>query len=245
MPLAIGDDVYVARKTLHLSDDGISPFHRTIIRDRQDRSVKVDLPNGQLSDWVATSKVSDGFGVLIVRIGDYNEDGLLAPLAKAVLHYCRMLLPPDGVRLVELRTEQELTALWAMHHALAKQVVLIGHGAPEGFLFGQTNITPDRLVEIFSAPNPSAKEFISLGCQTGFASFGKRFSEAAFVSDFIAPFHSIHGCAASLFMQTYLNERLLAVASPKVAFNRARNDLLGAASFRLWRNGALSAGQKS
>ena len=77
MPLQIGDQVYVRRSLLDLEDDDISPFYRTTIRVRQDRSVQVDKPDGNLSGRIATSKVATNFGVLIIRIGDFNEDGLL------------------------------------------------------------------------------------------------------------------------------------------------------------------------
>jgi hypothetical protein len=244
MALDIGDQVYVPRGVLGLDENDVSPFYRTAVRERHNRSVKVDLPGGALSDWVATSKVSVNFGVLIIRIGDYNEDGLLDPLAKSVLNYCRMLLPGDSVRLAELRTIEELQHLWGTHHGIAKQVILIGHGAPGGFLFGTVNVSPEELVVIFDAPQPGKKEFISLGCQTGLKAFGKTFSKAICVSQFLAPFHGVHGGVASLFTQTYLNERLLAGYSPKIAFNHARSDLLGAASFRLWENGKMTAGQK-
>jgi len=245
MPLQIGDQVYVRRSLLDLEDDDISPFYRTTIRVRQDRSVQVDKPDGNLSGRIATSKVATNFGVLIIRIGDFNEDGLLDPLAKSVLHYCRMLLPGDSVRLIELRTEAELITLWQMLHGMCEQVVLVGHGDAGGFLFGNENVAPAQLAEIFSAPNPTPKEFISLGCQTGKAEFGKVFSAAPCASEFIAPFHSVHGCIASLFTQTYLSERLLGSYSAKVAFRHARDDLLGAVSFRLWRNGNLEAGPKT
>jgi hypothetical protein len=126
---------------------------------------------------------------------------------------------------------------------MCQQVVIIGHGAPQGFMFGNANVTPQRLGEIFAAPNPTKKEFISLGCQTGFAEFGRSFSQTNCVSHFLAPFHSVHGCVASLFTQTFLNERLLGSCSPRVAFKHARKDLIGAVSFRLWENGNLTAGQ--
>ncbi len=242
MAFAIGDQVYVARSILGLDENDISPFLRTTIRARNNRSVQVDLPNGVLSNGIATSKVAANFGVLIIRIGDFNEDGLLDPLAKSVLHYCRMLLPGDSVQLIELRTEGELVTLWGNIHGMCQQVVIVGHGAPGGFLFGSENVTPQRLAEIFDAPNPTRKEFISLGCQTGYQAFGQPFSLARCVSHFLAPFHSVHGCVASLFTQTFLNERLLASRSTKVAFKHARSDLKGAASFRLWENGNLNAG---
>ena len=242
MAIQVGDQVYVTRSLLDLDENDISPFYRTVVRTRQDRSVQVDKPDGTLSNQIATSKVASNFGVLIVRIGDFNEDGLIDPLAKSVLHYCRMLLPGDSVRMIELRTEGELTRLWADFHGMCHQVVIIGHGSPGGFLFGENSVSPDRLVEILCAPRPSAKEFISLGCQTGYASFGKVFSRATCVSHFISPYHSVHGCVASLFTQTFLHERLLANCSAKVAFKHAREDLKGAASFRLWENGNLTAG---
>jgi hypothetical protein len=244
MVLAKGDKVYVRRSRLDLEDNDISPFYRTTIQDRKPngRSVKVDKPDGGLSEWIATSKITTNFGVLIVRIGDFNEEGLLDPLAKSVLHYCRMLLPGDAVRLVSLRTEAELATFWEKFHTLCQQVVIIGHADPGGFLFGKDTVSAQQLGTIFSAPNPSPKEFISLGCQTGKAGFAKTFSSFSCVSHFIAPFHSVHGCVASLFTQTFLNERLIASYSTKVAFNHARDDLLGAVSFRLWKNGALTEG---
>jgi len=242
MAFQIGDQVYVPRSLLGLDENDVSPFYRTTVRERQNRSVRVDKPGGTLSDHIATSKITSNFGVLIIRIGDFNEDGLIDPLAKSVLHYCRMLLPSDSVRLIELRTEAELIRLWRDLHGMCHQVVIVGHGSPNGFLFGENNVSPDRLTEIFCAPQPSAKEFISLGCQTGYASFGSAFSRAACVSHFLAPFHSVHGCVASLFTQTFLHERLLATCSAKVAFKHAREDLKGAASFRLWENGTLTAG---
>jgi hypothetical protein len=244
MAIQIGDQVYVPRKILELDEDSISPFYRTTVRARRNRSIQVDLPNGRLSNHVATSKVAINFGVLIVRIGDFNEAGLLDPLADSILQYCRMLLPGDSVRQIQLRTENELERLWGDNHGMCHQVVLIGHGSPGGFTFGEAVVSPARLVEILLGPQPSKKEFISLGCRTGYASFGGVFSSATCVSHYFAPFHSIHGCVASLFTQTFLHERLLAACSPKVAFNHARQDLLGAASFRLWENGRLTGGPK-
>jgi len=241
MAFEIGDEVHVPRKVLSLPDD-VLPFYRTTVRDKQARSIRVDLPGGQLSPLIATSKVYRNFGVLIVRIGDYNEFGLLDPLAKSILQYCRMLISDDSVRLIELRTEDELATLWGIYHGMCEQVVLVGHGSGDGFLFGQQNLGPERLAEIFCEPTPGKKEFISLGCQTGLADFGKTFSEAECVGSLLAPFHSVHGCVASLFTQTYLNERILGARSSKVAFNHARSDLKGAASFRLWRNGTMNTG---
>ena len=242
MAFNLGDHVYVPRSLLGLDQNDVSPFYRTVVRARVNRSVRVDLPNGDLSDPIATSRISDNFGILIVRVGDFNEEGLIDPLAKSILNYARMLLPGDSVRLIELRTTAEFAILWARYHGMCKQVILIGHGSDQGFYFGNDEVQAIDFVNLIQAPAPAPKEYISLACQTGYAAFGQAVSQSPVVSRFIAPFHSVHGCVASLFASTYLHERILASRSPKVAFNHARSDLLGAASFRLWTNGNLTAG---
>lgn len=98
MAFVIGDQVYVPRSLLGLDENDVSPFFRTTVRERMNRSVRVDLPDGTLSDFVATSRLSQNFGILIIRVGDFNEEGLVDPLAKTVLNYARMLLPGDSVR---------------------------------------------------------------------------------------------------------------------------------------------------
>ncbi|QYK52905.1 MAG: hypothetical protein KF824_11665 [Fimbriimonadaceae bacterium] len=244
MAIQINDEVYVKRTVLGLGINDISPYYRTTVRQRQVRSVLVDLPDGTLSVPIATSKIDVSVGVLIIRIGDFHEDGLLDPLAKSLLHYLRIMLPPDFVNLIELRTENEFSTLWDTYHALCKQVVLVGHGSGSTLRFGNVDVTAGRFVEMFQEPNPEKKEVISLACLSGQAAFAKSVSGAGSISHFVAPFHSIHGCVGSLFAATYLNERILADYSAKVAFNHARRDLAGAATFRLWDNGKLVAGQK-
>ena len=242
MAFNIGDNVYVPRALLGLGENDVSPFYRTVVRERERRSVRVDLPDGVLSELVATSRISANFGVLIVRIGDFNEEGLIDPLAKSILNYTRMLLPGDSVRVIELRTRAEFSVLWEKYHGMCQQVIIIGHGSNRGLFFGNEEVLADDFVALLEEPNPLAKEYISLACQTGFAAFGQQISLSPVVSRFIAPFHSVHGCVASLFASTYLHERILASCSAQVAFNHARKDLLGAASFRLWTNGNLKAG---
>lgn len=245
MAIAVGDSVFVPRTALGLDPNDVSPFFNTIVRERQERSVRVDLPGGALSELVATSKISTNIGVLIIRIGDFSEENLLDPLAKAVLHYLRMLLPGDTVRLIELRTVEEFSTLWARYHGMCKQVVLIGHGSKKGLYFGNDEVLAERFVGLIEAPNPEPKELISLACKTGYAGFAQAVSQSSRVSQIAAPFHSVHGCVASLFASTYLHERLLSCCSAKVAFKHARNELVGATSFRLWTNGKLTAGPKT
>lgn len=237
--LAVEELVYVPKTALGLDPNVISPFHQTRIRELDDRSVKVDMPDGSLSDWIGSSRITRRLGVFLVRIGDFDEDTLIEPLSKSVLHFCRILLPGDCVRVIEVRSLGELTHFWSVHHNLYEQVVLVGHGSANSILFGRTNVSPSALADSLAVPGLSKKEIISLCCQTGRAEFAKPFSKSGCCSNFVAPFDSIHGCVASLFVQNYLTNRLLQGLVVKTAFSRARKDLLGAASFRLWDNGTL------
>lgn len=244
MAFQVGDQVFVPRQTIGLDPNYHSPFYQTTIHERVPggRSVRIELPGGLLSDPISTKKLSRSFGVLIARIGDFREDGLLKPLSKSVMNYASMLLPDASVKLIELRTTSEFDRLWREYHGMCEQLIVIGHGYEHGLIFGEDEVPATRFRELLEAPNPSRKEVLSLACKTGYAGVGKELSGSPIVSHFMAPFHSVHGCVASLFASSYLHERLLAHFSVKVAFNHARNDLLGAASFRLWENGSLRIG---
>jgi hypothetical protein len=228
---------------LGLNQNDPSAFYKTKISDISKKTVKVDLPGGGQSANIAKSKIVKKFGVMIIRIGDFHEEAMLNPLAKSVLHYCKMLLSDDSVMLCELRTEGELKTIWEKNHGMCQHVVIIGHGSRDGILFGDKNVSPVQLGKIFDSVEASKKEFISLACETGVGSFGRSFSKSKCVSHFIAPFHEIHGCIASLFAQTFLHERILSSRTHKVAFKHARSDLMGAASFRLWEGGKLTTGR--
>jgi hypothetical protein len=244
--IQINDQVFVPRKLLGLDPNDVSPFWRTTVREKKEnaRSVRVDLPNGARSEWVATSKISRQLGILILRIGDYEEWKLIDPLFKSVLHFCNILLTGDYVRPFEVRTIRELIRFWRDHHAGYDQVVFVGHGSESSVMFGDRDLSARRLVQILAGANPQPKEFISLCCQTGQQPFAKPFSQSDICTAFLGPFHSVHGCIASQFCQNYLTNRLLDNQSIGVAFNNARRNLLGTASFRLWQGGILKAGQR-
>lgn len=172
MTFIVGDEVYVPRGAIGLDPNDISPFLRTTVRERARRSVRVDLPNGQLSSLISTTKLTRSFGVLILRIGDFQESGLLDPLAKSVFNYVRMLLPGDSVRLAELRTTSEFQHLWRLYHGVCKQLVIIGHGYENGLVFGEEEVSARLVRELLEEPNPEPKEIISLACKTGYAGVG-------------------------------------------------------------------------
>lgn len=242
MPFRSGDSVYVQKKELGLDPNEASPFQRTEIVRRHRRSATLRLPDGMESGWIATSKLRKNIGVLIIRIGDYEETTLLDPLFKSVLNFCRILLPDDQVLAIEIRTLTELEFFWNRHHHNYEQIVLIAHGSSEGLVFGEREIQTKYILKILRQPNPGPKEFISLCCQTGKQKFAKSFSKERFCSGFIAPFHSVHGCISSMFCQHYLVNRMLKNLSVGIAAKQAREKLLGAASFRLWTDGKKKLG---
>jgi hypothetical protein len=242
--ILVGDRVFVPKTLLGLDVNDISPFHETVVRERRKRSVRVDVPGGGLSDWVGTRQIAINPGVLIIRIGDYQERQLLDPLLKSVLHFLRILLPEDHVRAEEIRTLEELEYLWRTNHGGYQQIILIGHGSPSSVLFGERRVSAAEMSETLASVGASPKEIISLCCETGKAGFGKQLSSSPACDHFIAPFHSIHGCVASQFCQNYMAARILDGHSVGTAFESAKRKLLGAATFRLWRAGKLKSGPK-
>jgi hypothetical protein len=198
------------------------------------------MPGGQLSAAIRPTKLELGYGILIIRIGDYDGSSPLDPLAKSLLHYCRVILPGDDTRLIELRTLEELDMLWKRDHAAYHQVVLVSHGDKDCIVFGDKDVSAADLAKVLDAHTTTPKEFIGLGCNTGHANFAREFSRSASVSRFIASYHTVNSCTASLFAQTYFHERLIAVHTPNVSFKNARTALYSAASYRQWIDGALS-----
>jgi hypothetical protein len=55
----------------------------------------------------------------------------------------------------------------------------------------------------------STQTFISLSCLTGRAALARPFSSSAVCCDYLAPFHSVHSAAASLYAQSFCSNHLL------------------------------------
>ncbi|MBI5527216.1 MAG: hypothetical protein HY897_12845 [Deltaproteobacteria bacterium] len=109
--LVVGTNVHVPVSKLG-NFNSQSALYKTIVREIVDRSVKVDVPNGGTAN-VASSAVHTEVGVLIIRVGDFStEDTLLDPMAKSLLQYSRLLLTDDTIRLLEVRSTQEVKAFW-------------------------------------------------------------------------------------------------------------------------------------
>jgi hypothetical protein len=241
--LQIGETVYVPAARIGLGQSASSALVQVTVQARNDRTVSVSCAKLANPVQIATSAVHRDAGILLIRIGDLQtEPALLDPLAKSLLHFCRILVPDDMLFFWEIRTKDELQTLWTQYHSIISHVVLVAHGATDGVTFATSGLcSADDLVEPFTAANVNPKSFISLCCKTGHAGFSKIFSQASasICRNLIAPFQSIHGAIASQFTQTFFAYHFLEGQSLAVAFRNAREAVPGASKFRLWRSGDL------
>lgn len=245
--LNTGERVYVPVQKISGFENYPLTIYNTTVCEVSNRSAKINLPNGEISDWIGTSLIHRDIGIYIINIGDFEtEETLLNPLSKSILQFCRLLINEDSmVTLRKIRTTGELTHYWNFESRVYKFIILIGHGSQDGLLFGNEGwINPQKIHNLINNNNNTEKIFISLACQTGYKSFSSILSKLPFCSSFIAPFHSVHGAIASQFCQTFLVSHLLEGRTPKTAFNTSRRFVPGSSSFRLWQKGILQAGPK-
>lgn len=205
------------------------------------RSLRVSLTTGSSSKWIATSAAHTVAGVFIIQIGDMaTEATLLEPLYKSILQYCRLLLPDDSVRGIQVRSYCELGAFWGKEGAAYSHVVLVGHGREDGIQFGVGGWqTADTLGDLFGISGSAPKTFLLLCCETGKKAFARPFSQAHPCGCLIAPYHSVHPAVASQVCQTFLAHHILEGKSPKIAYERMRQQIPGSTIFRMWRQGRL------
>lgn len=242
----VDDKVFVPSSRIPGMEGHHSAFYETCIAEVDTKKVKVHLKAGIVSEWIDSGSCQKNIGILILTIGDpETEAGLLDPLAKSVLQYCRLLVPDDYLRAYKVRSLAELKCIWQKEQASYSHVVIIGHGSPDGVKFSVDGwVKPDLLDTNFKVRGAPRKDFISLCCETGYKKTGGKLSQMAVRSHFLAPFHSVHGAVASQFVQTFLAVHLLDGESVGVAFRHAREYTPGSTSFRLWENGKLKAGPK-
>lgn len=240
----VGDRVYVPCMLVPELKGQDTALYKTKVSSIVGNSATLELPGGAISAAIGVSRLHSDVGILIISIGDFvSESALLDPLSKSVLQFCRLLVPDDQVASVKVRSVAELKVYWAKNHRAYTHIVLVGHGDKTGLGFGVNgNVDLPALDDIFKDRGAKPKSFISLCCKTGYADFGKDFSQFTICKSLAAPFHSVHGATASQFCQTMLTWMLLEGRTTKVAFKSARDSVPGAVSFRLWQNGKLSAG---
>jgi hypothetical protein len=138
----------------------------------------------------------------------------------------------------DLRSVAELEAVWKRDSPGYRNVVLIGHGATDGIVFGVDRlVTVNELSSVFTTTTRTWS-FLSLCCLTGYKDFSKPFSALPACAEFIAPFHSVHGAVASQFLQALFVCRLYRGESPKVSFRHADDRIPADLRFRRWVNGS-------
>jgi len=239
------DEVYIPSSLLPEEDNYPFAIHRTrVIEVNEGRKIKVNRRNGEVSDWLASSKAHKLVGIAIICIGDFStEDTLLNPLSKSILQYCRLLIEDDAISMIRIRAIAELSEWWRINNAAYSHIIFIGHGSQDGINFG---VGGTRHAEDFKRRLVSRgiekKVFISLCCDTGNEPFVKEFSKLGFCSYLIAPAAKLHGALASQFTQTFLAWTLLNGKTTGVAFKAAINAVPAKHEFKLWQSGKLKAG---
>ena len=241
MPSAISTEqlVYIPTRFLPDSKRDSHAIRQCKVIDISGRSVRVQLKNGDPSDLIAVSKIHTNLGVALVSIGDFEtEDGLINPLSKSLLQFCRLLLPDDQMTSVRVRSITEVGSWWNVNHGAYTHVIVVGHGSADAIKFG---VGGDRQAKSFHRQmhevDAHPKTFISLCCETGKSTFAREFSGFDFCNYFIGPEHSIHGAVASQFLQSFLNLHLLQGKSTKIAHRHANDLVMAEDRFSIWKAG--------
>lgn len=236
----VGQTVYAPIYRYPRGDQAYYAIARGPVRAIIGRSCEVDLPTiGPRK--IAFSHLHAELGVCIVRIGDFtSEQSVMDPICKSVLHFLRLLLPDDHLRLVELRTEAELEEFFDIYASLYSFWIVIGHGTKQGELcFTRGRRRPARELAASLKSSASApRTFLFLSCNAGLAAFAKPFSsESQLCHALIAPIGALHSAVASQFAQTFLSYLYLEGLSIGVAFNKATEKVPTSTRFRLWKKG--------
>lgn len=209
---------------------------RTVL-DVEDRSILVDDRDGGTVKISTTIVHSRSLGFLVLRVGDLStEMTLLDPLAKSVLQYLRLLIPDHALKMLHVRTENEVRAFMQSDGAAFSHVVVIGHGTPRSLSAMGVQLSGQVVGSMLDVGD--AKIVISLACSTGQEPFARPLSRSASVREFVAPVREAHGAAASLFLQTTLHTHLLMGHTFRTAVRIANTSLEGT-QFRHWRDSDL------
>ena len=241
MKFNVGDTAYFPRVRLGLAQNDLSSFYRGTVVDVGHSKIKLDLPGGVASDWVATSFAKSFIRTAVITFGDFDSEFyVFNPLAKNITHHLRLMLGPDEVVAVQVRSINELKKFWLKEQASISHVVFIGHGNGTSVFFAIDEwVSGNDLSQALRVHGAPKKHFLSLCCKSGLAAFAKSFSSAAICEDLVAPYHSVHAAVASQFFSTYFLSQYLGGATSKIAFNKAEAAVVEGTKFRFWDNGHL------
>lgn len=221
-------------------------FHKSEVVDIKDRSIKIKLIDGEISDWLSTKFAHKNIGIMIFNIGDgKSEQSLLNPLSESITQYCKLLVSDDYFVCHKIRTFQELKGFFKQEQGAYTHIILVGHGKKNAikFVFDEW-VHVDDIISAFNNDGFGEKLFISTCCETGYKDFSSSFSKSKTCTNLISPFHEVHGAIASQFTQTFLAFHFLKGETIRTAFKHARDYTPGSANFRLWDNGAILEGMK-
>lgn len=242
--LQVGDTVFVPKAKIGLDTNDGSALKECKVIAVNNRTITLDIndPNGNGVS-VASSAAHRNIRVLVIRIGDFISEGsFLDPLAKSILQFLRVLLTDDFVHRLDIRSIDELAEFWKRNHGTYSHIVIVGHGSPDGFSFGVGGLVgPERFLEALEVSGHDEKIIVSLACKTGRGMVAKRLSGSSICSTYLAPYNSVHGADASLYVQTFLALHFLEGLSSTVAAKRTY-DNLPKCYFRSWQKGSLKNG---
>lgn len=243
----LGSDVYVPSSLLPSPDTRDFALTRTTVQGQNSRSARIDIQDADGNDIEIATKRLHGphLGVTVLRIGDLRtEANTLDPLAKSILHYLRLLLEPNSIRLHSVRTSIEIQRVWAVDEPVTSHLVVIGHGRADSIrlLDCSKPVSGGDFGSMLESAHTTGepKTVLSLSCLTGRQPFAKPFSETRVCADFHAPYQSVHSAAASLYAQSFFANHLLNGVGVLAAHRKARAAVGTAVSFRHWRGGKLS-----
>jgi hypothetical protein len=223
-------------------------IEKTVERVEKSSVIILDHQQNEVGIWADRVHAESNFGVSILRIGDVGSDpGLLDPLAKSILHFTKLLLPEERVRFFSARTKLELRRYLEKHFTLFSYVIIVGHGEKDRLLFLDGDAKAPESIDILgirTTPDMPPKTVISLACKTGARAFAGKFSEASWCRNFIGPYQSVYGAAASQFCQSFLAWHFLDKLGIEAA-HRAAKAVPRGPSFRLYRDGSILASRHS
>jgi len=237
-----GQNVYVPCNCAEEFMDCTEALVRTQVISINDGYVTVDDKNGSETNQIELNKIHTNPSILILCLGDIRSESTnLDPLAKSVLHYCRLFHKDEGnVKYYKTRSLNGLKELWEEFGGLSKVIIFISHGCENGFTYGRNHkcSSAEELTELFKQDEEKEKKlFISLSCQTGSPEFGAKLSKSSFCREFIGPETNVHSALASQFCQTFLANYLMNGSDVTESFRKAKEAIPGTMTFNLFIDG--------
>jgi hypothetical protein len=235
----IGQEVFVPSSRVGLGLDYASAMVKCNVAFVGERTVTVtNVPRATNPIELQKNVVQKRLSFYFVKIGDFStEEYLLNKLLTIVREYLSIIVMPEYIQYIEIRSLDELKEFWNIQNNGISHLILIGHGTANGFIFGHDSIVTAREL-IMALQNNNGRnqsvQIISLCCKSGNGNIGKKISGAPFCQSFIGPAFSIHSANAALFCQAFLNYQLLYGYTDKKAYDYARLSMPGKIEFNFW-----------